>query len=315
MELRKDFLTQEWVCISELRGLRPTTFKREKNMENKNKGGDCPFCLENRHLTPEDIFILDDIRVIPNKYPAIDSENSEGYGFHEVIIDSPKHDYSMTDGDTTQLVKLLKCLQHRFLHFKENERIKYIQLFKNHGLPAGASIYHSHWQLMALPFVPFLKEVINNNFINYKKESGGCYLCDIAKENSNLTVYETSDVIAVCPYAALYYYGVNVVTKTHISDFSKIDDNILEQIATVIITVLKALKVIMPNLSFNVCFQLPPYDREKSYEDWHLFVDIIPRGGNFAGFELSTGCHINSKYPETAALELRNIIKELRAYP
>ena len=37
---------------------------------------------------------------------------------------------------------------------KRDRRFRYIIVFKNHGAAAGASLEHSHSQLIALPIVP-----------------------------------------------------------------------------------------------------------------------------------------------------------------
>jgi len=39
---------------------------------------------------------------------------------------------------------------------KKDVRFKYVLVFKNEGEPAGASIEHTHSQLIALPIVPHI---------------------------------------------------------------------------------------------------------------------------------------------------------------
>ena len=44
--------------------------------------------------------------------------------------------------------------RERILDLKRDQRIKCILVFKNHGAVAGASLEHSHDQMVALPIVP-----------------------------------------------------------------------------------------------------------------------------------------------------------------
>ncbi len=49
---------------------------------------------------------------------------------------------------------MLWAFRDRILDLKKDRRFKYILIFKNHGEAAGASLEHSHCQLIALPIVP-----------------------------------------------------------------------------------------------------------------------------------------------------------------
>ena len=49
---------------------------------------------------------------------------------------------------------VLWTFRDRILDLKKDRRFKYILIFKNHGEAAGASLEHSHSQLIALPILP-----------------------------------------------------------------------------------------------------------------------------------------------------------------
>ena len=77
-ELRKDPIIGRWVIISTERGMRPSDFTM---MEEKKKGGFCPFCPGNEGATPPEILSYRENttkpktpgwshRVVANKYPA-----------------------------------------------------------------------------------------------------------------------------------------------------------------------------------------------------------------------------------------------------
>ncbi len=180
-ELRKDPIVGRWVIISTDRAKRPTDFVREAV---KIKGGFCPFCYGNESKTPPEILAYRPstngstpqkdspgwtIRVVPNKFPALGIEGNlnkqaegmfdkmNGIGAHEVIIETPDHNATLASLPAKRIEDVLWAFRDRILDLKKDRRFKYILLFKNHGEAAGASLEHSHSQLIALPILPDLR--------------------------------------------------------------------------------------------------------------------------------------------------------------
>ena len=54
--------------------------------------------------------------------------------------------------DESQLV--YHAIHHRLMTLGAERSIQYISVFKNSGGSAGASLEHSHWQLLGTNFVP-----------------------------------------------------------------------------------------------------------------------------------------------------------------
>src|SRR5262245_18408408 len=106
------------------------------------------------------------LRVVPNKFPALKNagvldrqgeglyDKMNGGGAHEVIIETLDHDVSMADLDEASLAQVLWAYRERILDLKCDIRFSYVMVFKNHSAPAGATLEHSHSQLIALPVVP-----------------------------------------------------------------------------------------------------------------------------------------------------------------
>jgi UDPglucose--hexose-1-phosphate uridylyltransferase len=81
-ELRKDPVTGRWVIISTRRRKRPNDFRIERPTS---LGGEyCPFCPGREEMTPPEVFAFRhngaapngpgwDLRVVPNKFPALRS--------------------------------------------------------------------------------------------------------------------------------------------------------------------------------------------------------------------------------------------------
>ena len=173
-ELRKDPVLGRWIIISQERRKRPTDFLVEHV---QGGGGFCPLCPGNESFTPPEVYALRDkglasngpewqVRVVPNKYPALVIEGDlakegvglydrmNGIGAHEVIIESPNHDENFADFAPEKMALVFKAYQERISDLAKDKRFKYVMVFKNHGRAAGASLEHSHSQLIALPILP-----------------------------------------------------------------------------------------------------------------------------------------------------------------
>ncbi|MDR1687526.1 MAG: DUF4931 domain-containing protein [Clostridiales bacterium] len=311
-EVRIDYLTEDIVTIAEERANRPHFFKHEthsgKQFTEYTEG--CPFCPENSHMLPDPIYVSQNGRVIvvPNKYPAF-SENGSGYGFHEVIIDTPRHTQKFNEFSEQEISGVLSAIQSRLNYYRTLKRIKYVQIIKNDGRSAGASIYHSHWQIFAMDFVPNKQRLIHTNLHNYRRELNSCFLCDIQKNEGTLKIYENAGFFAYSPYASLYPNMVQILPKEHISDFADFDGKAINSLSEILKKAVNALNILMDDVSFNICFQNAPYDSpDEKYKCGHFFIQLIPRISNFAGFELSTGCFINMVKPEKSCLKMKEII-------
>ncbi|MFZ0964186.1 MAG: DUF4931 domain-containing protein, partial [Terriglobia bacterium] len=174
-ELRKDPVTGRWVIIATDRAKRPTDFVRDKVQIHGS--GFCPFCYGNESKTPPEILAYRSdgsarnspgwsLRVVANKFPALGIEGSlnrqgeglydkmNGIGAHEVIIETPKHELTLATLPVRQVEDVLWAYRDRIIDLKKDRRFKYILIFKNHGDAAGASLEHTHSQLIALPVVP-----------------------------------------------------------------------------------------------------------------------------------------------------------------
>jgi UDPglucose--hexose-1-phosphate uridylyltransferase len=108
------------------------------------------------------------------KYPALQVEGNldregeglfdrmNGIGAHEVIIETPDHSKVLATMSEAEIERVLWAFRERIVDLKRDIRFRYILVFKNHGAAAGATLEHSHSQLIALPIVPgFVAEEID----------------------------------------------------------------------------------------------------------------------------------------------------------
>src|SRR5215218_2291367 len=173
-ELRKDPITGRWVIISTERRKRPHDFRLESVQIPPDPS--CPFCEGHDAMTPREILAHRrhggpngpgwDLRVVPNQFPVLRVEGTldrqgeglfdkmNGIGAHEVVIESPRHEDTLATRSEGAVGQVLWAARERVQDLKQDRRFRYIIIFKNHGLSAGASLDHSHSQLIALPIVP-----------------------------------------------------------------------------------------------------------------------------------------------------------------
>ena len=137
-ELRIDPITNDIVVLANNRSKRPmdkVKFYNDKEVKEEYKK-DCPFCKGNEKDTEKSTFeiIGDDgwlVRSVYNKYPIVDSSSDDIYGQHEVMIDTNRHNGSFYNMSEDEFLYLLKMYKNRYENMVENEKIKYISIFKN----------------------------------------------------------------------------------------------------------------------------------------------------------------------------------------
>lgn len=330
-QLRKDPLSIGWVVISSERGKRPSDFGTGRTQITK---GFCPFCAGNESVTPPEIMAYREpgtqqntpgwsIRVIPNKYAALVIEGSpetkgigsvydymDGVGAHEVIIEHPQHDLDLEELTKEHRKAVLEVYKLRIEDLFRDRRFRYIQVFKNHGEPAGASLEHSHSQVIAVPVTPTrLKEELDSArlYYNYK---GRCIFCDILEEEKRegiRIILENHHFVVFEPFASRFPFETWVIPKRHEADYQDISDEELWSLSEILGEALLGLRLTLSNSPYNLVFHFAParYAHAGYWqtldEDFHWHIEIIPRLTMIAGFEWGTGFYINPTPPEEAA--------------
>ncbi|AEH51959.1 galactose-1-phosphate uridylyltransferase [Pseudothermotoga thermarum] len=328
-ELRKDPVIKRWVIIATERAKRPHDFVRPKVEE---KSTFCPFDYGNEHTTPPEVLAFRPadsspntpgwwVRVVPNKFGAVDPtleprrygvgmfDAMEGFGFHEVIIETPDHNTHLALMDYKQVEEVVWAYWHRYTALANNTLIKYILIFKNHGRDAGASLQHPHSQLIALPIVPKrVQEELDGSldYYNYKER---CVFCDIIREETyrkERVVEENEDFIAIEPFAARFPCETWILPKRHANSFGSIVEKEVKSFAKILKNTLYRMWKALDNPPYNFMLHTAPTTGEgKEYYHWHL--EIVPRLTNVAGFEWGSGFYINPMPPEEAAKYLRSV--------
>ncbi len=301
--LIKNYLTGIYVYYAAERLNRPNSTGL---VENKPRTKDlretdrCPFCPKNSHMTPPVVFDNGTVKIVPNLYPFISEK--EGLGYHEVVIDTPDHFESICDFSPEHMLLLLKALKERTETLEEKDHIKYVQVFKNNGPNAGASQRHSHWQIGAQNFIPPKISYTMKALEDYSLSKGKSFFDD--SENF-IDIWENEIFKVVIPTDSIFSFETHIISKKHITALTEMNENCLKALAEALLFQLGIYKN-DPDLSFNICFYSAPKE-EKNSKYFRFYEQIIPRKGNMAGFEFSTGCYINSVPPR----EFEKMIKKV----
>ena len=337
-ELRKDPVVGRWVIISTERSRRPTSFMPAA----KAKSTDfCPFCPGNEDKTPPPVYLVRpsngvratagwSVRVVPNKFPALQIEGGldrrgeglydrmNGVGAHEVIIESPDHQSDLADLPVEHIHEVMLAYRERMIDLHKDKRLRYVLIFKNHGERAGATLEHTHSQLIATPIIPrFLQEELEGARRYYELKER-CVFCDIvhqetAENNGRRVVAANDRFVALEPFAPRFPFETWILPRGHDSSYQAIDDpGEYLQLAALLKDTLQRLNRALDRPPFNfVLHTAPVSDGDLEYYHWHL--EIMPNLTRVAGFEMGSGFHINPTPPEDAAQYLREVAADAAA--
>ncbi|KAA3634148.1 MAG: galactose-1-phosphate uridylyltransferase [Calditrichaeota bacterium] len=335
-ELRKDPIIGRWVIISSERAKRPSSFKA---ISERHAAHLCPFCPGQEDNTPPEIIAYRSqesepnqpgwrLRVISNKYPALVVEGTlnrepkglydrmHGVGAHEVIIETPEHDVDIVDMKDENVKDILWAYRERMLDLERDSRLKYILIFKNHGEAAGASLEHSHSQLIATPIIPKRVSEELDGSKRYFEFKERCIYCDIIRQeiaDDERIVKDFDSFITVQPFAPRFPFETWIVPKSHQSSYLEMSDSDYLVLAKCLKDTLTRLKMALNDPPFNFMIHTRPVSRE-SHEYYHWHIEIIPKLTKVAGFEWGSGFYINPTAPEEAAEYLKNLdVSEYRS--
>ncbi len=328
-DLRKDPIVGRWVIVAKSRAKRPHDFVTQPTLHT---GRFCPFCEGNEDKTPHEVLAYRNpgsaanregwrVRVVPNKFPALEIEGDlnkrgdgiydmmRGVGAHEVIIESPRHVLSTADLSERELREVFWAYRDRLADLKRDRRLVYGLLFKNVGAAAGASLEHTHSQLIVTPIVPVnVAEEIEGaqEFFNFR---GRCVFCDMVNQElagEKRIVLDTPGFVAICPFASRFPFETWVLPKQHSSHYENTSRPAIDELARVMRQVIGRIETAVDRPAYNYIVHTAPFDAsELPHYHWH--IEIIPRLTNTAGFEWGTGFYINPVPPEEAAAFLREV--------
>ncbi|HDQ99932.1 MAG TPA: DUF4921 family protein [candidate division WOR-3 bacterium] len=334
-EVRRDIVTDTWVIVETERDPAPDRGERAVR-----RPPACPFCAGNEAMTPPEIAAVRDrggpdapgwrVRVVPDRHPVLRIEGRlervgvgihdmvTGVGANEVVVEAPDHETSFAALKPGQVELILRTWRERLADLYRDQRFRYVIIFKDHGTMAGGTmIEHVHSQIIALPATPRrIKDQLAGarNYFEYKER---CIFCDILQDelrSRDRVVVEGERFAVFTPYASRLPFELRVMPKRHRFSYAEAADEELAELAHTLPSVMAALDRALDAPPFNLVLHTAPnLLPQKGYwqtvrDDYHWFIEIIPRVRRTDGFEWGSGFFINPVPPERAAARLREVL-------
>lgn len=310
----------------------------------------CPFCKGNEEQTPSPTDIVYypgtsqwALRCVPNRYPAVTpsayweeleyqlSSETDSHscnlarqaacGRHEVIIESPEHDKRCGLLGEEQWKRITRFYASKIRSFYNDESVQYVQLFKNQGIVAGASLEHVHSQILSLPMIPPIVQNEIDNLRRYANQTKRLYWTDVLNKElqSGKRIVETTDNFVVfCPFLSSFAGETWIMPREQRPDMENASNVLLDELGATLsrltLRLENALNAFQKQStpanceqitpSFNIVYRTAPRINGKIPELYSWRIEIIPRINAIAGFELGTGYTINVIPPE----DFRNML-------
>jgi len=337
----------ESVLVATARGMRPKKAEERVERDTRAVVETCPFCRGNEDRTPPSIKSYPDdkdwnIRIVPNLYPVLGDDRAQsniafglqqvidGYGRHEVVIDNPNHGIALHEMTPHHLADLFGVYQQRMAElYASDPRLKYVLVFKNFGAAAGASIPHTHSQIIATPVVPENVQNEVHHSREYQAKYSQCVFCSLIDEalTYEATIYDRESghirrkvnvgqyvvergekFVAIKPFASRFEWEIHILPLTHQADFLKASREDLDDFARVLRRTMARLDKVVGGVQYNFFLHSVPHGNEfdNCQDSYHWHLEICPRTSIPTGFELGSGLFVSTVSPELAAEELRN---------
>ncbi len=259
------------------------------------------------------------LQVFENKYPALSPTQPRsrqhlppftivaGSGAHDLVV-TRDHDKNFPRLSLDRATEVMCAWVRRYRELARAQGTAYISIFHNWGPTAGGTVYHPHYQMIALPVVPtdIVRSLAASKTYHTKHRS--CVHCAYiaqAKKSGRRIIYEDAYAIAFAPFASRHPFEIALFPKKHGAYFEDMDNARCRRMARALGAVLKRLEHSLNDPDYNFFIHTAPIANRRLHAHYHWHIEIVPHTHVDAGFELGTGVEINSVPPEDAAHLIR----------
>jgi UDPglucose--hexose-1-phosphate uridylyltransferase len=230
------------------------------------------------------------VRVVPNKFPVIPEEE----GIHEVVVPTSRHVVALAELTEQEMSRATRVWALRLEEIAADPRGLWPFCFLNQGAAAGASLQHTHAQIVGLPVEPPRLLAIERTFAGSDPVAA-----DLDTADSRLVAQEAG-FAAWCPAVPPFTGTLRIASReaeTHLTESTDFDalGRLLLEVVTRVDSYLGA-----PSLNLLVHQRRPGGPGA-----FHWHIDLVPRLGTLAGLELGTGVIAIAQAPEAVAARLR----------
>lgn len=337
-ELRKDPVVGRWVIVSterppRLRTVPPVMPPAELEAHLAREQALCPFCPGREEHTPHEVLAYRShgqpangpgwsVRVVPNKFPVLRVEGGlqregdgiydrmSGLGAHEVVIESTRHRLRLGEMQVGEIEQVAWAWRDRIIDLRRDFRLKYVLVFKNDGVAAGAHLAHPHSQLIALPIVPcqVSQELAGAKaYFGYRER---CLFCDMVRQelkDGQRLIYENTGFVVFAPFAQRFPFETWVLPRDHFASYQDCPRQVYRMLAEALKVALFKLDRALDCPAYSMILHNAPFAEDRA-EHYHWHIEIMPALAGVSGFEWGSGFYINPTPPEESARFLRDEI-------
>lgn len=323
-ELRQDIVSGDWIVMAPGRAKRPHTIKasaRKRTPKTK-----CPFENPQKSGNKPPILIYPDqkkwqLQIVENKYPAVMHHKvcpqvskagpypiMAAAGHHDVLI-TRNHEKNFPHLSKEQANQVFQALRDRYLMLFNDKCLDYIFMLHNWGPGAGASIYHPHYQIIALPVVP--PDVQHSLDGSHKywaqhKKCVHCVMLEYEMKEGKRIVYENAGAVALAPFVSRSPFEVRIFPKKHLPFFENTLDEDMVYVVEALQQTLRRFEKKLGDPDYNFFIHTAPLRDKQKQEHYHWHIEAYPRVSTRAAFEAGTGVEINVVDPDQAAKLLKS---------
>jgi UDPglucose--hexose-1-phosphate uridylyltransferase len=332
-EFRRDPVCGRWAVVAPERSRRPINLQgAAPRHRTDGERRPCPFCPGQEHDTPSEVLAYRDpgtpadgpgwhLRVVPNRFPAVRPDVGEvacavegmvfvttpGLGRAEVVVECPEHLSDPTKLPDGRFADVFRAYRDRLVMLAEDPRLAHAAVFKNVGAEAGASLGHTHSQIVATPVVPDAVEAELAGGNEFYARTRRCVFCDLAARElaaGDRVIAQSENFLAVAAFAPRFAYEFWVLPLAHAARYETLSGAAALDLAVLMKRVLTALDRAQAEPAYNWFLHAAPL-RSPELPHYHWHIEVLPRTARPAGLEWGFGCTITTVPPEQAAAELR----------
>ncbi|MDP3998976.1 MAG: DUF4921 family protein [bacterium] len=324
-QLRQDLVSGDWIVIAPNRGKRPHQLVKKPEIRKAAPVASCPFENPQKTGHQKPILLYGDaknwqLQIIENKFPAFTHRKTCSFvtkqgpysvahtvGHHEMVI-TRNHNQSFDKLSSIEAHQVFEAFRDRYLMLLNDACISYVAIFHNWGPKAGASIFHPHYQIAAIPVLPpDVSRSLNGSWGYFQKNKKCVHCLMIAEElkNKSRIIYQNKGAVAFAPFVSKEPFEVRIFPKKHLPYFENTLDQELADVAMALQVVLRKVKRNLKDPDYNFFIHTAPILNKEKYKPYHWHVEVRPKIAIMAGFELGTGIEINAVDPDDAAKLLR----------
>lgn len=277
------------VVIAPERAERPGAERAALEAPSEEELAACPFCSGREERTPPETFALAEqlrdpdtpgwqVRVVPNLFPAFERQ--------EVVVHVPRHARSLAELDEEELGRVALAWRER-AEAARSDGFAYVHAFVNEGREAGASLPHSHSQLVWLREPPPAVVV---------EEGEECGVCSLLRDGETYEVAGRDGLVLLAAPAGRLPYELLLAPTEHTVE-GAFDSELLPDALRLLGEAIRRLHAVEGTLPLNAWV----------HDGAHWHIEILPRLTVIASIELGAGIYVNTVPPERAAAALREV--------